>query len=141
MRTSRRRAEQLEDAQMTFALWSLFIAMWLPLIWAVAAKWGLRNYDNSAPRKWLERQEGFRQRAAWAQSNAWEAFAQFAAAVLTAHYLGANQTWANGLAAVFVVARIFHGVFYWINRPMLRSIAWTIGLSAVTGLFVAAALA
>ncbi len=126
---------------MTFALWSLFIAMWLPLIWAIIAKWGFRNYDHSAPREWLVRQEGFRQRAAWAQSNAWEAFAQFAAAVLTAHYVGADQTWANRLAAVFVVARIFHGVFYCINRSVLRSIAWVLGLAAVAGLFVAAALA
>ncbi len=126
---------------MTFALWSLFIAMWLPLIWSITARWGLRNYDNSAPREWLERQEGFRQRAAWAQNNAWEAFAPFAAAVLTAHYLGANQTWANGLAAVFLAARVSHGVFYCINRHILRSIAWLIGLLAVMGLFVAAALA
>ena len=126
---------------MTFALWSIFVAMWLPLLLAATSKWGVRNFDNSRPREWLARQQGFRQRAVWAQSNAWEAFAPFAAAVLIAHFLGANQAWVNTLAAVFIVARIFHGVFYCIDRPTPRSIAWVTGFFSVIGLFVAAALA
>ncbi len=126
---------------MTFALWSVFLAMWLPLVWAITAKWGFRNFDNSRPRDWLTRQKGFRQRAVWAQSNAWEAFAPFAAAVLIAHVLGANQTLANALAAVFVVARTLHGVFYCANLPAARSFAWLAGFLAVIGLFVAAAAA
>ena len=126
---------------MTFALWSIFLAMWLPLIWAGVSKWGSKDFDNARPRAWLERQEGFKQRAVWAQSNAWESFAPFAAAVLTAHYLDAQQTLVNALAAVFIVARILHGVFYCKDQPTARSFAWLAGFLAVIGLFVAAATA
>lgn len=126
---------------MTIALWCIFVGLWLPLGCAVVAKWGWPNYDNSRPRKWMEEQEGWRQRAIWAQQNAWEAFAPFAAAVLTAHFVGANQSAANGLAALFIVARILHAVFYIVDRPTPRSVSWGGGMIAVIGLFVAAASA
>ncbi len=77
----------------------------------------------------------------WAQQNAWEAFAPFAAAVLTAHILGADQNAANALAALFIVSRLLHGVFYILDLSTARSAAWFGGLVAVVGLFVAAALA
>ena len=77
----------------------------------------------------------------WAQQNAWEAFAPFAAAVLTAHFVGADQGTANGLAALFIVARILHAVFYVVDRPTARSVCWGVGMIAVIGLFVAAASA
>lgn len=126
---------------MTFALWCVFAAMWLPLFLAITAKWGFRNFDNSRPREWLASQEGFRQRAVWAQSNAWEAFAPFAAAVLIAHYLGAGQATVDWLAGVFIVARALHGLFYVIDRPTARSVAWLAGMIAVISLFVVAAAA
>ena len=96
---------------MTFALWCVFVGLWLPLLWAGLAKWG-GGYSNSRPREWMAAQEGWRQRAIWAQANAWEAFAPFAAAVLTAHFVGADQMTANWLAALFIVSRLLHGVFY-----------------------------
>ena len=126
---------------MTFALWCIFVGLWLPLLWSITAKWGFPNYDNSRPREWMATQEGWRQRALWAQANAWEAFAPFAAAVLTAHFAGADQTAANWLAALFIVARVLHGVLYIVDRSTLRSVAWLGGMAAVVGLFVAAALA
>lgn len=126
---------------MTFALWCIFVGLWLPLVWSITAKWGSSNYNNSRPRDWMSTQEGWRQRALWAQANAWEAFAPFAAAVLTAHVTGADQTAANGLAALFIVSRTLHGVFYIVDRSTLRSVAWLGGMVAVVGLFVAAALA
>ena len=124
---------------MTFAFWCIFVAMWLPLFWSITSKWGFRGYSNSRPRDWLATQEGWRQRAVWAQSNAWEAFAPFAAAVLIAHYLDADQSLVDWLAGIFIAARILHGVFYIANRSTLRSAAWLLGLIAVIGLFVAAA--
>ena len=126
---------------MTFALWCLFIGLWLPLLWSITAKWRSPNYNNSRPRDWMATQEGWRQRALWAQANAWEAFAPFAAAVLTAHFTGADQTAANWLAALFIVSRTLHGVFYIVDRSTLRSVAWFGGMVAVVGLFVAAASA
>ena len=125
---------------MTFALWCVFVGLWLPLLWAGLAKWG-GGYSNSRPREWMAAQEGWRQRAIWAQSNAWEAFAPFAAAVLTAHFTGADQLIANWLAALFIVSRILHGVFYVLDRSTARSVSWFGGIVAVVGLFVAAALA
>jgi len=125
----------------TFALWCVFAALWLPLIWSIAAKWGASDYSNTRPRDWLESQQGWRQRAAWAQQNAWEAFAPFAAAVLTAHVLGADQNTANWLAALFIVSRALHGVFYVLDRSTARSVAWFGGMVAVVWLFVAAASA
>ncbi len=124
---------------MTFAFWCVFAAMWLPLAWAVVSKWGLKGYDNSRPRDWLNSQDGWRERAVWAQQNAWEAFAPFAAAVLIAHFLEANQSTVNWLAALFILARTLHGVFYIVNLSTARSIVWLAGLVAVIGLFVAAA--
>ena len=126
---------------MTFAFWCIFVAMWLPLAWAGASKWGFSTYDNSRPRIWMEAQEGWRQHALWAQSNAWEAFAPFAAAVLIAHYLDADQTTVDWLAGTFVFARILHGVFYIVNKSTARSVAWGVGFIAVIGLFVASASA
>ena len=126
---------------MTFALWCVFVGLWLPLLWSITSKWGFPNYDNSRPRDWLASQDGWRQRAVWAQKNAWEAFAPFAAAVLTAHLVGADQMTANWLAALFIVSRLLHGVFYIANRSTLRSAAWLGGMVAVVGLFAAAALA
>lgn len=126
---------------MTFALWCVLVALWLPLLWSISAKWGFSDYDNSRPREWLARQEGWRQRAVWAQQNAWEAFAPFAAAVLTAHVLGANQDMADWLAALFIVSRLLHGILYIADRSVARSAAWLGGMVAVVGLFAAAASA
>lgn len=89
----------------------------------------------------MEAQEGWRQRALWAQSNAWEAFAPFAAAVLIAHYLDADKATVDWLAGIFIAARILHGVFYIVNKPTSRSLAWGIGFVAVIGLFAASASA
>ena len=50
------------------------------------------------------------------RANAWEAFAPFAAAVLIAHYVDANQTAVDWLAGTFVVARTLHGVFYIVDK-------------------------
>lgn len=124
---------------MTFAFWCIFAAMWLPLVWTIVSKWGLKDYDNSRPRDWLSSQDGWRQRAIWAQSNAWEAFAPFAAAVLIAHYVDASQNAVDWLAGTFIAARTLHGVCYVVDRPTARSMAWAVGFLAVIALFVVAA--
>ena len=125
---------------MTFAFWCVLAAMWMPLALAITAKWGFRNFDNSRPRAWLEAQEGWRQRAVWAQANSWEAFAPFAAGVLVAHFLDAHQAAVNWLAGVFIAARIAYAVLYLANRSTARSIAWSVGIISVVGLFFVAAL-
>lgn len=123
---------------MTIAYWSILAAALLPYFAVVAAKAG-PAYDNRAPRAQLAQATGWRQRANWAQLNAFEAFAPFAAAVIVAQQLHAPQDRIDALALVFIAMRVLHLAFYILDRPTLRSLAWTAGFACVIGLFVIAA--
>lgn len=125
---------------MTLAYWCVLVAALLPIVWAGVAK-SKSGFDNRTPRDWLAELDGWRQRANWAQANAWEAFGPFAAAVIIAHLAGARQGTIDLLALAFIVARVAHGLLYIADRATLRSIAWTIGFGCVVGLFIAAAAA
>ena len=120
---------------MTIAYWCVLAAAVLPLLWAGASK-SRSAYDNRVPRAYLANLEGWRQRANWAQQNAWEAFAPFAAAVIIAHVRGVPQATIDGIALAFIAARVFHGLFYITDRPSLRSLAWLAGFGCVVALFV-----
>lgn len=123
---------------MTIAFWCVFAAGVMPYVLAVLSKRG-RAYDNANPR--LPIPGGWQQRANWAQQNAWEAFAPFAAAVLIAHWVKAPQATVDTLALVFIGLRIGHGVAYIANRPTLRSLLFFGGIGCVIGLYVVAARA
>ena len=123
---------------MTFAYWSVLLAAFLPLVWVGAAKAGGGDYDNAKPRIFLERLDGWQQRANWAQSNAYENFPPFAAGVIIAHLAGAQQMTIDILAGVFLLARIAHGVTYILDKPTLRSLVWTLGFFCMVGLFLSA---
>jgi uncharacterized MAPEG superfamily protein len=120
---------------MTTAYWCILAAAILPLLWAGASK-SRSAYDNRAPRAYLANLEGWRQRANWAQQNAWEAFAPFAAAVIIAHVRGVPQTTIDGIALAFIGARVLHGLLYITDRPTLRSLAWLAGFACVVALFL-----
>lgn len=122
---------------MTTALWCVFLAGMLPYVLAVASKIG-RPYDNARPR--AGGHTGWQQRADWAQANAWEAFAPFAAAVLAAHWVHVQQSTIDMLALVFIAFRVAHGAAYLADRPSLRSAMWLGGIACVVGLYVAAAM-
>lgn len=122
---------------MTIAYWCVLIAAVLPLIWVGVAKSGASGYDNRRPRVFLAGLQGWPQRASWAQDNALEAFPPFAAGVIIAHLTGAAQLTIDLLAAVFVLARIAHGVCYITDRATLRSLVWLLGFLCVLGLFLA----
>ena len=124
---------------MTLAYWCVLVAALLPYVWVGFAKYPLRDYDNHAPRAYEEQLTGWRQRAYWAHNNAFEAFAPFAAGVIIAQQLQANQAAVDTLAALFIAARILHGVLYMTDRASLRSIVWTVGFLSVIGVFVAGA--
>lgn len=125
---------------MTIAFWSVFAALFIPYVLAGLAKSG-GGYDNHAPRAWLAQRTGWRQRANWAQQNHFESFPVFAAAVLIAHYAGADQAWTNALAVLFVLLRIGYSGLYIADRAGARSLVWTGAFACVLGLFVLAALA
>ena len=123
---------------MTTAYWCILIAALLPYIWVLAAKIA-PDFDNAAPRAYLARLTGWRQRAAWAQLNAFEALPAFAAAVIIAQQLGAPQGRIDLLALAFIGFRLAHGLAYIGNWATLRSLMWTGGMGCVIGLFVSTA--
>jgi uncharacterized MAPEG superfamily protein len=125
---------------MTVALWCILIAGLLPYGFTIAAKTG-RGFSNRAPRAYLEKVEGWRQRAHWAQLNSFEGLPLFVGAVLTCHIVAGEQYVANIIALVYVVARALYGLMYVIDRPLLRSLMWFVAMLANAGLFLTAAAA
>lgn len=119
---------------MSFALWSILLAALLPLIWAGVAKAGSR-VDNHKPREAMAQVSGYRLRANWAQQNAWEAFPTYAAAVLVGWGMHVPPAFLNLAAAVFIAARIAHGLLYLADQASLRSLSWLIGLLTVVAIF------
>ena len=124
---------------MTTAFWCILAAGLLPYAATLVAKGGAKDFNNADPRAWLQRQEGFRHRANTAQLNSFEAFPLFAAAVLVAAYLHAQQARIDMLALGFIAARVAHLIFYLANISTLRSLAWLAGMVCVVSIFLAAA--
>lgn len=124
---------------MTLALWCILAAGLLPMIWIAYAKATGGRYDNQAPRQFLAGVEGAAKRAHWAEQNAYEAFPLFAAGVLVAHYVGADQGTVNALALTFIGARVAHGVCYIADLASLRSLVWLVGWGSAIALFVVSA--
>jgi len=124
---------------MTIAYWCVLAAAVIPLIAIGIAKAGGERYNNRHPRVWLEKQQGYRARAAAAESNSFEAFPFFAAAVIIAHLAGAEQPTIDALAVGFLIARVVYGVLYIAGIARLRSVVWALGFFATIALFVVAA--
>ncbi len=134
----------MQYAHFTLAYWCLLVAALLPIACSGLAKAGMfgkprreGGYDNTNPRNWLARQKDWRARANAAQANSFEALPLFMAAVIIAHQLGANQTYLDLLAFLFVVLRILYIMMYVADMAKARSIVWTVALLVnVTILFI-----
>ncbi|MAE33680.1 MAG: hypothetical protein CMH97_00205 [Oceanospirillaceae bacterium] len=124
---------------MTLAYWCVLAAALMPFLFTGIAKFSGGRYNNYSPREFLEKQEGFRKRAHWAQLNSFEAFPMFAAAVIIAHLTGAEQDYINTLAIAFIGIRIVYGAMYLANLAALRTLVWSAGLACVIALFAAGA--
>jgi uncharacterized MAPEG superfamily protein len=120
---------------MTPAYWCVLIAALLPYFTVAIAK-SNKDFDNHQPRAWLGRLEGRPARAHAAHLNGFEAFAFFAAAVIIAHQLHAHQGWLNGLAALFVLARIAYVFCYLADLATLRSVVWVVGFGLTVAIFL-----
>ncbi|MBA2413116.1 MAG: MAPEG family protein [Burkholderiaceae bacterium] len=125
---------------MTVAYWCVLIAALLPVIAVGIAKAGGERYNNRDPRAWLDKQHGYRARAAAAQANGFEAFPFFAAAVIVAHLTHARQSWLDLLAVVFVMARITYVACYVCDWHWARSLVWFVGFFACIAIFVLGAV-
>jgi len=124
---------------MSTAHWCVLVAALMPYAAVSIAKSGGERFDNSNPRAWLQKQQGFRARANAAQANSFEAFPFFAAAVVVAHLTQAPQDRIDALAVMFVIARAAFIVFYVADWHWARSIVWTIGIVATIAIFVSGA--
>jgi uncharacterized MAPEG superfamily protein len=122
---------------MTIAYWCVLILIFFPATLGAMAKSG--GFDNAKPRESLAVATGWRKRADWAQQNALENFAPFAAAVIIGHQLGLAQGTLDKLALAFVALRVLHAVFYIANLATLRSIAFVGGLGCTVAIFVLSA--
>ena len=121
---------------MTTAFWCVLVAGLLPYVATITAKAGSR-FDNRNPRDWLAKQEGYRRRANAAQSNSFEAFPLFAAAVLVAFAVHAPQNKVDLLAVGFIAARVAYLLCYVADWAVLRSVAWLAGIVCAVMIFVA----
>ena len=122
---------------MTIAYWCILISALLPYIWAALAKLSKPGLDNREPRIFLDNLDGWGQRAHWTQLNGFETFPAFAAAVIVGSLVNnIEQIYLDSLAALFVVCRVLHGVFYVLNMATLRSTVWLISMGSWIGIFV-----
>ena len=114
----------------------VLVAALMPIICAGIAKGGTFSkpaseggYDNNAPREWLSRQQGWRQRANWAQSNCFEALPFFIGAVLIAQQAGASQVRVDVLAVSFILLRCAYIACYLADKPLTRSVVFVAALA------------
>ena len=120
---------------MTIAYFCIVIMIFIPLLCAGYAKFSVKGYDNKNPREFLEKLQGKARRASNAQLNTFENFPPFAAGVIVAHQLHANQGTIDALAVSFVCARILYVFFYIQNLSTARSVVWFVGLIITVSLF------
>ncbi len=123
---------------MTTAYWCVLAAGLLPYVAVVVAKAGVR-YDNRNPRGFLAGLQGYRARANHAQLNSFEAFPLFAAVVIIAHQLGAEQGRLDMLALGFIAARVAYLGAYLADKASIRSLFWMVGLVCAVAILVTAA--
>jgi uncharacterized MAPEG superfamily protein len=123
---------------MTTAYWCVLIAAFLPLLFVGIAKTSKRGYNNKAPRVFEDNLQGYGQRAHWAHLNSFEAFPPFAAAVLIAHQVGANQERIDQLAIAYIVLRLLYGAAYIGNIGPLRSLLWAGAVACWVAMFFTA---
>ncbi len=125
---------------MTLAFWCVLAAAVMPYAAVSIAKMNT-TLDNNHPRDWEAQLQGRRKRAHHAHLNAFEAFPFFAAAVIIAYLLHAPQGVVDGIAVVFVAARVVYVWCYVEDKASARSLAWGVGFACNVALFFVAAFA
>lgn len=120
------------------AIAAALLLVYVPRILASRELMKAGKYNNHAPREALATLEGFGKRAVAAHMNGLEAFPMFAIGVLAAAQRGANVDLVAYLSIGFVVARSLYIWAYLHDKASLRSGVWSLGMGAVTVLFVLA---
>jgi len=121
---------------MTVAEWCVFGTLLLYLLTIASVKWiGFRRFDNARPRDPDFYADPNRMRALGAHQNGIEAFPFFAVAVLLAEFRLGPLHLIDELAVLFLIVRIAYVFTYLGNRPMLRSILWSLGFAINVAIF------
>jgi uncharacterized MAPEG superfamily protein len=108
-------------------------AVYFPFF-AVGAARMQAGYDPAAPRKMFDKLPEWGQRATWAHQNGWESFVLFTAAALMAYVSGVESGDIRLAVVGYLGARILFSVFYIVNQPILRSMMFAIGTTAIVTL-------
>jgi uncharacterized MAPEG superfamily protein len=126
---------------MTLAHWCLLTIVIAPYLLSVLARSEVRRSDYvQDPRAYSESLEGWHRRAHLAHLNAFEAIPVFLAGLFVAQAAAVPQGRVDLLALAFVLCRLLHALLYIVDRPMLRSHAWRLGMICVLAMFVLAAM-
>lgn len=96
------------------------------------------TFDNRDPRAALARLEGFGKRAVAAHNNSIEAFPMFAVGVFAALSRGVTAETVAYLSIAFVVLRSIYTWAYLMDRAMLRSLVFNLGMAVIAALLVLA---
>jgi uncharacterized MAPEG superfamily protein len=111
---------------MTLAYWCVLAAILLPYAFTGFAKFqgGFGLNENKNPREFLEKLDGARKRAHWAQQNLAGT---------------APQATIDGIALAFVLSRVLFGICYIGDWASARSLVWFFGMGCIVALFVGVA--
>lgn len=123
---------------MTLAYWMVLLAGAMPYVFIFMAKHKVAEYDNAKPRVYCEGlpENDWRKRMYWAHQNSFEIFPLFAAAIIIAHLAGKDQMKVDDYALYFIITRFGYGLMYALDKHILRSIMWALGVLCIVRLFV-----
>ncbi|MGF6331810.1 putative MAPEG superfamily protein [Pseudomonas sp. BS3782 TE3695] len=116
---------------MSIPFWCVFISALLIFLAKIPVAKAMNDqggYNNHLPRQQQAQLTGFGARALAAHQNSFEAFMIFAVGVLMAHTTQTAGWLIDALAIIFVIARIFYLLCYWVDLAWQRSLVWFIGL-------------
>ncbi|MCX7115157.1 MAG: MAPEG family protein [Gammaproteobacteria bacterium] len=110
----------------------LFIACLFPYLSKIPVAIAMKNqpggYNNRTPRDQQAALTGFGARAVAAHQNSFESLLIFACAALTAIATQHDSETIQHLAILYLVSRVVYHVLYLIDRDVLRTLIWAVGL-------------
>jgi len=115
---------------MSISFWCVFVSALLIFVARMPVAKAMKEqggYDNHLPRQQQTQLTGFGARALAAHQNSFEAFLLFAVGVLMAHTTQTQGWLIDGLAIVFVIARVIYLLCYWADLAWQRSLVWFVG--------------
>lgn len=116
---------------MSIPFWCVFISAVLIYVARMPVAKAMKEqggYNNHLPRAQQAQLTGFGARALAAHQNSFEAFILFAVGVLMAHTTQTAGWLIDGLAIIFVIARVIYLLCYWADLAWQRSLLWFVGL-------------